>query len=206
MFYDGSDDSYLTVAHEVKAEITVRKSRFKAFIKPAASEGEAEQYLQALKKLYRDATHHCYAFMINNEAGRTVRLSDAGEPAGTAGRPILTALEGRKLSNVVCVVVRYFVGTKLGSGGLTRAYADAAKEALESAEFVERFVTDTVRLRFPYELTGSVEGLIASFRVSILQRDFGETNEITCAVRKNKVEDFLNRFRNITHGRGIVIH
>jgi len=171
---EANGDSYLTLAEEVKAEITVRGSRFIAFISPVETEPDAVRYLKSLKATYHDATHCCYAFIVRSETGYTYRSSDAGEPAGTAGKPILATLQGHKLSNVICVVIRYFGGTKLGIGGLARAYAESVNTALHCGEIVPRFVTGTISCEFPYEMTGVVERLIAEFNATIIQREFGE--------------------------------
>ena len=205
MTQDSYGDSYLTLAEEVKAEITVRGSRFIAFISPVETEPDAVQYLKSLKATYHDATHCCYAFIIRSETGHIYRSSDAGEPAGTAGKPILAKLKGHKLSNVICVVIRYFGGTKLGVGGLARAYAESVNTALQCGEIVSRFVTGTIRLMFPYEMTGAVERLIAEFNAAIIQREFGEANIVTCSIRKNRLEEFSAQFQNITRGKGNVI-
>ncbi|KPK87134.1 hypothetical protein AMJ80_12315 [bacterium SM23_31] len=205
MNQDANGDSYLTIAEEVKAEITVRGSRFIAFISPVETEPGAIQYLKSLKAKYHDATHCCYAFIVRTETGDIYRSSDAGEPAGTAGKPILATLQGHKLSNVICVVIRYFGGTKLGVSGLARAYAESVNAALKIGKVVQRFGTGTIRITFTYKMTGAVERLIAEFNAAIIQREFGETNNITCSIRKNRIEEFSAQFRNITRGKGNVI-
>ena len=202
MSHDNSGDSYVTIAREVQAEITVRRSRFKACIKPISTESDAEEYLKSIKDTFHNAAHHCYAFIITNESGLIIRSSDAGEPSGTAGKPILTALQGYNLSNVICVVVRYFGGTKLGTGNLARAYAGAADTALQAGEIVAQFFTSTVRLTFPYEMTGKVERLLATFDADVIRREFAETSCMECGIRKNLLHDFLEQFLNMTRGRG----
>lgn len=195
-------DSYLSINKEVKTEITVRKSRFIAYINPAASRESAEEYLKKLREIYRDATHHCFAYIISGDSGETTRSNDDGEPAGTAGKPILNVLQGNDLSNVICVVVRYFGGTKLGVGGLTHAYADAVKSAVEEAEIVTRYLTGTVKLVFSYETTGRVERLFSSFDVTVNERQFGEKNEAVCLIRLSRFDEFLDQFLDVTSGKG----
>jgi uncharacterized YigZ family protein len=119
----------LTIRHECRHEITIKRSRFIAYLIPIQFRDDAMTALESLRKEYWDAVHHCYAYRIG-EHGLEYRMSDDGEPNGTAGKPILFALQQHRLTNVICVVVRYFGGVKLGVGPLARAYADAAKEVI----------------------------------------------------------------------------
>lgn len=204
MSQDGKSDSYLSLAREVEIEIVVRKSRFKTFARRILSENEAEEYLDKLRSTYGDATHHCYGYIISGDPGEITRFNDDGEPYGTAGRPILAALQGADLSNVICVVVRYFGGTKLGVGGLTHAYSDAATQAVGSAKIIRYYLTETFRFSFSYELTGAVERLVTSFEAEVTEREFGEHNVLVCKVRKNLAQEFTEKFRDITRGKGVV--
>lgn len=122
----------LTIRHECRHEITIKRSRFIAFLIPIQFRDDAIMALERLRKEYWDAVHHCYAYRIG-EHGLEYRMSDDGEPSGTAGKPILFALQQHRLTNVICVVVRYFGGVKLGVGPLARAYGDAAKEVINLA-------------------------------------------------------------------------
>jgi len=133
------------------------------------------------------------------------RFSDAGEPSGTAGRPILNALRSGGLPNAACVVVRYFGCTKLGVGGLGRAYGDVAKAAVDGARIVTRTITKDIIIDFPYEDTGGVERLCTDFNAEVLQRDYGVSQRITCAVPRSRRDDFLARFKDVTRDRGKLI-
>lgn len=119
----------LTIRHECRHEITIKRSRFIAYLIPIQLRDDATMVLERLRKEHWDAVHHCYAYRIG-EHGLEYRMSDDGEPSGTAGKPILFALQQHRLTNVICVVVRYFGGVKLGVGPLARAYADSAKEVI----------------------------------------------------------------------------
>ncbi|MDZ4746613.1 MAG: YigZ family protein [bacterium] len=130
-----SIEGYTTVAHETRAEITIKKSVFIACVAPAATKTDALSYLGGLRTEYWDAVHHCYAYRIGPQ-GMEYRMSDDGEPSGTAGKPLLFALQRSALSDVALVVVRYFGGIKLGVGPLARAYSEAAQAALEKCERV----------------------------------------------------------------------
>jgi len=204
MTNNNRSDSYLSIKREVISEIVVRKSRFIAYIHPVITKESAEKYLVKIREEYKDATHHCYAYVIFGDVGEISRSNDDGEPSGTAGKPILNVLKGNDLSNAICVVVRYFGGTKLGVGGLTHAYADAAKLAMEKADIVTCFLTGTVKLVFSYETTGAVERLFSSFDVTVNERQFGEKNEAVCSIRLSRLDEFLDQFRDVTSGKGEV--
>jgi len=200
----GAHDTFRTVGADVSAEITVKGSRFIAHALPAGNQAEAAASLESLKAAYHGATHYCYGCITGCAPDRTERFSDGGEPAGTAGRQVLEALRRHDLTNVMCVVIRYFGGPKLGIGGLSRAYADAAHAALEKSDIVIRILTDTVKIGFPYDLTGAVEHHIERYGAAVGKREFAETPVITCAVRKSRVRDFLREFRNITGDKGSI--
>jgi len=153
-------DFIRTIDSEYSAEFKEKKSRFTGFCKHVPSADLAEAYLKELQKKYYDANHHCYAFKINEQEQR---YSDAGEPNGTAGVPILNAIQHFSLHEVIVVVVRYFGGVKLGTGGLTRAYFQGAKMALESARIVKKILWETVQVEFDYQYTNLFQNLLSRF-------------------------------------------
>ena len=160
-------DSYLTLAGAVSHKITRRKSRFIAFVQPIADEPDISRRLDEVRRTYHDATHHCYAARWL-DGDRVVETShDDGEPSGSAGLPILQQLMGRDLTHVMAVVVRYFGGTKLGVGGLVRAYSDAVAEALDRAKIVRRALEIRVAIRFPAEVNSAVMSIIHRFSASV---------------------------------------
>jgi uncharacterized YigZ family protein len=166
----------------------IKGSRFLALVAPAATVTTATAVLDARRGEFADATHHCWAFR-----GRTrdvFRYSDDGEPSGSAGRPILHAIDGRGLADVVIVVTRYFGGTKLGTGGLVRAYGQAAAAVLEHATIIRTRTTQTLTLRFAYELTGAVHGVLAAYTLEPTQSDYGADVELLVAVPEEDVERF----------------
>ncbi|MFC1556364.1 YigZ family protein [candidate division KSB1 bacterium] len=198
----GQRDTYRTVRAEESAEITVKKSRFTAFIRHIETVPEVEEYLASLRKRYHDATHHCYAYCIGRGDDQRERFHDDGEPSGTAGRPILTVLKSMELTDIICVVIRHYGGTKLGVGGLARAYTDAVQAAVGAATVVTQTAKKELGLEFPYELTGAVERHVAECADAVLHREFGESPRITCAVRESRIEDFKRQFRDITRDKG----
>lgn len=164
-------DGYLAPAREARGEIRDRGSRFLAVVGPAADEGALRARLDELAAEMPGATHHCWAARLG--AQPLERSSDAGEPSGTAGVPILQVLRGAELSDVVAVVVRWFGGTKLGKGGLARAYAAATREALEALPVVRKVPTVEVVLDLPYDRLGPVKRLIHPPEVELVEEEYG---------------------------------
>jgi uncharacterized YigZ family protein len=185
----------------VSDEIKIKGSRFIGHAGPVCDENEARSFLDRLVKQYYDATHHCYAYRVGTGNRSLFRYSDAGEPTGTAGKPILNTIDGRSLSNVICVVVRYFGGVKLGMGGLARAYAACAKRTLEKAPVKSCCETQICRLQFDYDFTGSVMHVISSYRAEILESDYGSQSALILRIPKSKTLDFEKQLMNETSGR-----
>ena len=152
---------------------------------PAGSIGAAEDFVAALRRRYPDATHHCFAWRIGWPPAE--RAADAGEPSGTAGQPILRVLAGAGLSDVVAVVVRFFGGTKLGKGGLARAYAGATLSALAGLPTEPRFPARDVRLVLDYERVGAAKRLIEPPDVVLLAESYGEAVELELRVAERAV-------------------
>ena len=172
---------YPIPAREARAEIEVLNSRFIASAAPAFSVEEAREFIARVKSEFPDASHHVPAFLIGSGASVTAHSSDAGEPAGTAGRPALVVLQGSGLGDVVVVVTRYFGGIKLGTGGLVRAYTDAVKAVLDVLPRAEKVPTATVMLAFEYSFFERIRLLAAEHRGLILDEDFGA--DVTLTIR-----------------------
>lgn len=181
---------YPTPAGTAEAEIREKGSRFLAVIGPAEDEEAAKAGLAAVARRYPDATHHCWAWRVGatGAAGGSPRerSSDAGEPAGTAGVPILQVLRGAGLSDVLAVVVRWFGGTKLGKGGLARAYSAATREALQALPVVTRTPTVRLVLRIPYERVGAVKRLIHPPAVELETEEYGAEARLVLAVHEER--------------------
>lgn len=172
---------YLAPRRAAEAEVRERGSRFLARLLPVAGAAEADAAIRRVAAADRDATHHCWARRLGWPPRE--RSSDAGEPSGTAGVPILRVLSGAGLSDALLVVSRWFGGVKLGKGGLARAYAAAAREAVAAAELVRRFPTVTLVLRLPYPKLGEVERLARPPEVEIVDRRFGARVALRLRVR-----------------------
>jgi uncharacterized YigZ family protein len=181
--------SYRAPAGEARAEIREKGSVFLAVIRPVATEAEAKAALEGLAREYPDATHHCWAWRLGDPAGPAARerSADAGEPAGTAGVPILQVLRGAGLSDVLAVVVRWFGGVKLGKGGLARAYAGAAREALAGLPVADRHTTVRVAFTVPYDRVGPVKRLIHPPEVELLEEEYGAAARLVLVVHEERV-------------------
>ena len=180
-------------------EIEVKKSGFYAGLFPLEKEEDVEHYLEECKKKYREARHHCYAYIFLEEREGIVqehkKQSDDGEPAKTAGMPILQRMEGLKLKNALLVVSRFFGGTLLGTGGLSRAYSDAAKNALDKAIFLERIEGRELELQIPYTLLGKLEYSFTEQEIPILDKQFTENVVLKIRVKEEKYSDFEKQIR-----------
>jgi len=169
-------------AGEARAELREKGSRFLAAVAPAADEAAAQAFVDRLRAELPDATHHCFAWRVG--APPRERAADAGEPAGTAGAPILGVLRGRGLSDVVAVVVRWFGGTKLGRGGLVRAYRDATRAAVDEMPLVRRVPRHAVALSLSYEQLGPVMRLVHPPEVELAGERYADgAVELTLSVR-----------------------
>ena len=180
-------------------EIEVKKSGFYAGLFPLEKEEDVEHYLEECKKKYREARHHCYAYIFLEEREGIVqehkKQSDDGEPAKTAGMPILQRMEGLELKNALLVVSRIFGGTLLGTGGLSRAYSDAAKNALDKAIFLERIEGRELELQIPYTLLGKLEYSFTEQEIPILDKQFTENVVLKIRVKEEKYSDFEKQIR-----------
>jgi len=182
------NDHYRTIAGSVEFRQKIERSDFLAFAFPIANEDAFFEELEQIAKRHFDATHRCWAFRLFQD-GRS-RSSDAGEPSGTAGRPILSAIEGADLFDVAVVIVRWFGGVKLGTGGLSRAYRDTAAETLRKAEAVDRYLYDRFRVVVPFDRLSDAYRLVEPPAVLLVEEQFGETNEFAFDVRRSLRDEF----------------
>lgn len=183
-------DAYRTVAQSTTARIVRKRSRFIAVLEPTADLDDVASRLAETRRRYHDATHWCYAYRLAEEPEPTAHSDDAGEPAGSAGLPILLQLEKAELLGVLAVVVRYFGGVKLGVGGLSRAYADAVAEVVAAARIVLRRITVNVRIRFPLEVNPAVMTAIHRHEAAIVDIRYDTEGQIVVAVPPSRVAAF----------------
>lgn len=158
----------LSVDKNIKNEIIIEKSKFITYLCYLNDFDEIDIIMNDLKKKYKDATHHCYAYIYDEKK----KMSDDGEPSGTAGMPILNVLESNKLNHILCIVIRYFGGTKLGAGGLVRAYTRSVTDALEKTNIVNLEPGLKIRITFSYNMIKQVDYILNQFQ--IINKEFGE--------------------------------
>jgi uncharacterized YigZ family protein len=193
-------DSYLTLQTPCTHEIKIKGSRFIALGFPAGDEDAALEILNGIRKKEYNATHHCYAYVVGIE-NEKFKYSDDGEPSGTAGRPIYQAITGKKLRNVIVIVVRYFGGVKLGTGGLTHAYGQAAAELLDKADIVEMLICDRVSFSIPFTLFDRVQRIIHDGKYKIVGQTFSDEVALELDIRKSQTASFAAQIKELTGGR-----
>ncbi|MGN0394590.1 MAG: YigZ family protein [Coprococcus sp.] len=164
-------EKYNTIISSGQDEIVEKKSRFIGYAVPVESEDEAYAFIESIKKKHYDARHNCFAFAIGSE-NTLYRFSDDGEPQGTAGKPILEVITGQQVVNVCIVVTRYFGGTLLGTGGLVRAYTEAAKLALADAGVKTMELVKVVRITANYNDAGKIQYLLNSNNIHIENTEY----------------------------------
>ncbi len=182
-----SEDEYLVPASTATAEIKIKGSRFIATLCYAGDKEEAETLLNSFRKKYYNATHNCFAYRIDTQS---FRYSDDGEPSGTAGRPIMQVLDGSGILHILCVVTRYYGGTKLGTGGLIRAYSQATELALTKLETKTMVRMQPLELHFTYEQENLVRKTVTDFTGRILNSAYSDSITMDVAVPQSKQESF----------------
>ena len=188
-----------TVEEQCTHTEEIKKSRFVAHAVPVETEDEAKEQIRRLGD--REATHNCYAYKI----GDAYRFSDDGEPGGTAGRPILSALDGQEMDQTLVVVTRYFGGIKLGSGGLVRAYGGTASKCLNQAKKIRIRHRTIVEIVAPFDVTGPVYGLLETYGATKLRQNYGQQGiELEIEIDETDLTDFTRDLVDATRGKGRV--
>lgn len=193
---------YFITSEKGMAEVVEKKSRFIAHVIPITSEEKALEIIESLKKEYWDARHNCHAFVVgaNNEVQR---FSDDGEPQGTAGKPILEVLLNKNVHNTLILVTRYFGGTLLGTGGLIRAYGQAALEGLMDAEIQAVYEGVSFDLAVDYESIGKIKYNMVQFGVGDADEEYGEEVTLKIQMKKADFEKFKTSVIDATSGKAV---
>jgi uncharacterized YigZ family protein len=186
--------SFRTISGPTEGLYKEKGSKFLAFAYPVQSDEDIKKHLDALRKTYFDARHHCYAWMLGPEK-KLFRAADDGEPNHSAGDPILGQIRSRDITDVLVVVVRYFGGIKLGVGGLITAYRAAAEDALQHAVVLEKEVYTPVTLLYDYAATPDVMRLVKEYDLTIVAQDFQEGCRLEGEVRLKMEEGLRERVR-----------
>jgi uncharacterized YigZ family protein len=187
---------YYTIERSGSAEFKDRGSKFIAIAQPIATVEDFKQALNEIKKLHPKATHHCFAYRLGLD-GNTFRVSDDGEPSGTAGRPILGQIDSKELVNVLVVVVRYFGGTLLGVPGLINAYRSAASLALQITPLVQKQVEKEFVVQFDYTRIGEIMALAKQYNCRVVKQEMQLFCNMTLAIPKNRVTEVSYKLQEI---------
>lgn len=199
-----ASDTYREIGHGATTEIKIKGSRFIGEVLYAGSETQAQSLLHDIRKREYNATHNCWAYRLGQTADQ-FRYSDDGEPSGSAGLPIMKKIDGLGVTNLMVVVTRYYGGTKLGVGGLSRAYGEAAASALAACKIVTRIVRQQLDVTFAYADTSPAMHTIEQFDIKIVNAAYGDATTLTLAVRQSAVAGFKARFVENLAGRGQII-
>ena len=191
-----NSDVYNSISAPSEGLFKDQGSRFIALAYPVESEAGVKALLEAARKEYHDARHHCVAYRIGC-GGELWRASDDGEPAGSAGRPILGQIDSAGLSDIAVIVVRYFGGIKLGIPGLIRAYKSATADALAKAQKCEKIAGSWFTLRFSYEAMPDVMKAVKDLALPQRAQDFGMDCTMDARVRRTLEQDFFDQTKNI---------
>lgn len=183
-----------------RGEIVEKKSRFIAHVQAVDSVEEAQEFIEAVKKKYWDARHNCSAFSVG-EMNPLTRCSDDGEPGGTAGKPILEVIQGSGIRNIVIVVTRYFGGTLLGTGGLVRAYTEAAKAGIENAVIIEKIPATRMKLFTEYTDLGKIQYILAQNQVTVENTEYTDKVEIRALFPEKEKKALCRALTESTAGR-----
>jgi uncharacterized YigZ family protein len=192
--------SYQVPAQLAQVELEVKRSKFLTFAAPAVNRQEAEDFIRTLRKQHPQANHVCWAY-IAGDPDTTIRsMSDDGEPSGTAGMPMLKVLEYSGYGDIVVAVVRYFGGTKLGTGGLQRAYSDAVSLVLTALSMTLKVHRTTLQLAYDYTYDGSISRLLERYDIEDIESNYAQQVTLSAAIASNELNTFKTELTNITAG------
>ena len=194
--------SYQIAAVEVSEEIIVNRSRFICFLAPCDSAIQFKTFLKRIQAEHPQASHHCYTFLAGHpEDSQLYGFSDDGEPSGTAGKPMLATLQGSKIGQVAAIVVRYFGGTKLGTGGLQRAYGASVRQALTLLPTKTKIPMEYKTLACQYTLVDEILRLVASIEGQLVNQEFGGEVNLTLAIPVTQISCFSQQLETISSGQ-----
>ena len=193
-------EEYKTIYKGGIGEITEKKSRFIATIRPVETEEEALAFLEEMKKKYWDARHNCSAYVLG-ERQELLRCSDDGEPSQTAGKPMMDVLTGAGLTNVAAVVTRYFGGTLLGTGGLVRAYSAAVQEGLKNSRIVTKYLGTRLLVETDYNGIGRLQYLFGQRQIPMTDTEYTDHVNFTVLVPVSKTAELTKAITEATNGQ-----
>lgn len=191
--------SYKTIKRRCEASFTEKKSEFIGYLCPVTTEQEAIDFINEIRAMHRKATHNCYAYILRKN--NTARHSDDGEPGGTAGVPIYDTLNKFGVTDIACVVTRYFGGILLGAGGLVRAYSKGASMALESAEIVCMEIADSVEIKLDYSYYGTVSSTVCEYDGIIRDTQYADNVIIRADIKSEFTDRLIDKLTDRCNGK-----
>lgn len=186
------EDIYFTIDERAEGSYKEKGSKFISYIYPVTTKEEVKEIVDALKKEFYDARHHCYAYRLGYR-GEDYRMVDDGEPSSTAGKPILGQMLSSNITNILIVVVRYFGGTKLGVSGLITAYKTAAADVIQNSTIVEKTIENIIKIEFDYSEMNDVMRVLKDSSSDIIKRDYGNTSIFTISIRQKEASMLIER-------------
>lgn len=195
--------NYFTVKDFAKDSFFEKNSEFIGYISPVTSNEQAVEFIEKIRSEHRKAKHNVYAYILRD--GNTSRYSDDGEPQGTAGVPVLEVLKKNNLTDVCCVVTRYFGGILLGGGGLVRAYSHAAKIAIDNAQILNMNECRRITINTDYNMYGKINYCLPDFHVKTISSEFEENVKIEMFVKSELCQDLYKKITDVTNGRAEII-
>lgn len=192
-------NNYITVAEQSQILLVEKKSKFYADVMPVSNEQEALDFLNSIRSKYPDASHHVYAYVIDEN--NIFRYSDDGEPSGTAGMPVLDTIRKGGLVDVIVVVTRYFGGTLLGTGGLVHAYGSSAKQGLEKSGIIERIMCDVISICVDYTLSGKLQHKIATDGIILQDTVYSDSVEFIICVPVADTDKVISEITDLTNAQ-----
>ena len=193
-------ESYLTIHGPGSDEVVIQKSRFIGCAVPCSSEEEAQAFIRSIREKYRDARHCCYAYVIGRNSG-IMRYSDDGEPGGTAGMPMMDVLKNEGIVNCCVVVVRYFGGILLGTGGLVRAYTQGCKIALQAASVVRMELSVLRQCRVSYPAWNQIQYTLQNLPVILEGIEYSDSVSFRICTRSKDMAEIVQTLNNLTDGK-----
>lgn len=200
---DTNNIPYKIITQNEEGYYEEKKSKFISYLSYVESEEEALSFLSSIKKKHYDAKHNCFAMIIGADSSLT-RSSDDKEPHGTAGMPILEVLKGAGLTNVICVVTRYFGGTLLGTGGLVRAYSEATRDAVSKATIATITYTADISITVDYSLVNSIQYYLNNNSIKLIDTVYSENVSFIVRVAHESASDTVKEFTELCNGRGSI--
>lgn len=197
------EDKYITVYGYGEDEYIISKSRFIGYAKPVENEEEALEFIQEISKKHYDATHNVYAYILGKDFN-VQRFSDDGEPAGTAGIPVLEVLKKEGITDIVVVVTRYYGGIKLGAGGLIRAYTKGAKIGIDAAKIIDMHMHINVEFEIEYDQYGKIENYLFNNNLKPENVEFLENVKVNLYVKDIDYDKFVSDITDLTSGTSII--